>query len=550
MAEPLAGEFDYVIVGAGSAGCVLANRLSADPSVRVLLLEAGGTDSYFWLHVPMALSKVIGNPKVDWCFRSEPEAGANGRQLPVPRGKGLGGSSLINAMCYVRGHAEDYDHWRQLGNAGWSWDDVLPFFREIESVSIGSDDVRGRKGEMSITQGESPWEIVRAWHDAAVQYGIPAAADFNCGDNEGVGFVQSSVHKGRRWSAAQAFLHPVSSRPNLTIVTHAAVRRVILRDRQARGIEFWHGGALRQVDALEEVILAAGAIGSPQILQVSGIGPAQVLGAAGVTPAHELGGVGENMRDHWSIRPTYRVRNTVTMNEWVSNPVRRYLMGAYYLATRSGPLSRQPPQVCAFTRSNDRVATPDLQFHVAPYSSSRVDAPIDSEPGFSSIIAVLRPNAVGHVRISSGDARAAPQILHNFLSTPESHRVAIDGLRISRGIVAQPALARFAVEETMPGRQAQSDDDLLAFARENIMSAFHQSGTCKMGPASDAMAVVDAELRVHGIAGLRVIDASVMPVLPSGNTNVPTMMIAAKGAQMILQSRRQRHVQVRQASTA
>jgi choline dehydrogenase len=503
--------------------------------VTVLLLEAGGRDNHFWIGVPVGMPYLMGNKAVDWCFESEPEPALDGRRIAVPRGRVLGGSSSINAMCYIRGHARDYDLWRQLGNVGWGWDDVLPYFKRIERYPR-ADAAHGNDGELHVQDTRVRWEIVEAVRRAAIEAGIPETDDFNRGENEGCGYFQGTIRNGRRWSASKAFLQPAMNRPNLRVLTGAHVKALRVDGRRATGVEFWQGDEPRYAEAKGEVILAAGAIGSPQIMQLSGIGPAALLREHGIPVRLELPGVGENLQDHWHIRASYRVKNTVTLNEWVQSRVRRYAMGAYYLITRRGHMGAQPPQLCIFTRSDPSQETPNLQFHVSPASYERVGGRLHPFPGFTCGVAVLRPLGVGHVRIKSADSRAHPSILHNYLGTPEQRRVAVDTIRLIRDLVARPALARFEPEEFMPGRDVQTDDAILAYARKTVSTVFHPAGTCKMG--QDSMAVVDERLRVRGLGGLRVVDASIMPNVISGNTNAPVFMIAEKASEMIRADRR------------
>ena len=525
------GDFDYIIVGAGSAGCVLANRLSADPATRVLLLEAGGKDNNIWIKVPLGLVYLIGNPRSDWCYETEPEPECNGRRIMVPRGRMLGGSSSINGMVYVRGQPRDYDIWRQLGNAGWSWDDVLPYFKNSEDFFRGGDDLHGCNGELRVEDVRVRWDILDAFRDAAEQVGIPKTNDYNAGNYEGSAYFHMTQRRGVRWSTATAFLKPAAQRPNLRVLTNAQVKRVRIEGKRAVGVEFWQGGTLVSATVRREVIVAAGAIGSPQILQLSGIGPAALLGRHGIDVQHELAGVGENLQDHCQPRQLFRVRNTRTLNEIVNSPLRRAVMGLEYFLLRTGPMSVGPATLTAFTRSDPSQDTPNIQYHVIPATYPKLGEPPSPFPGFTASACNLRPTSRGYVRINAPDARANPAIRYNYLSTPEDQRVAIDSIRLTRLIVSAPALAKFAPEEFLPGGGADSDRELLAAARETAGTVYHPVGTCKMG--QDMMAVVDERLRVRGLAGLRVIDASIMPNLVSGNTNAPTIMIAEKGADMI-----------------
>lgn len=530
------GSFDYVIVGAGPAGCVLANRLSADPTVRVLLLEAGGRDDYIWIHIPVGYLYCMGNRRTDWCFKTEAEPGLNGRALAYPRGKVLGGCSSINGMIYMRGQARDYDQWRQLGNAGWSWDDVLPYFKRSQDQVRGADDMHGAGGEVRVEEQRLSWEILDAFREAAAETGIPKVDDFNRGNNEGCGYFQVTQRRGIRRSAARAFLHPVMKRPNLTVMTHAQARRVRLEGRRATGIAFWRDGEASLATASREVILAAGAVGSPQLLQVSGIGPGELLQRHGIAVRHALAGVGENLQDHLQLRMAYKVSNTRTLNERANRLIGRLGIGLEYALFRRGPMSMAPSQLGAFAKSDPARETPDLQYHVQPLTLDRFGEPLHAFPAFTASVCNLRPTSRGSIRITSADAREAPAIKPNYLATEEDRRVAIAAIRLTRRICAAPALARFAPEEFKPGSEYQSDAELAKAAGDIGTTIFHPVGTCRMGP--DENAVVDERLRVHGVDGLRVVDASIMPVITSGNTNAPTVMIAEKAADMIREDAR------------
>ncbi len=532
------GAFDYVIVGAGSAGCVLANRLSADPSVRVLLLEAGGKDGYLWIHIPIGYLYTMNNPRPDWCFKTEAEAGLNGRALAYPRGRVLGGCSAINGMIYMRGQARDYDHWRQLGNVGWSWSDVLPYFKRSEDFAHGADPVHGTGGEWRVEDQRLSWEILDAFRDAAAEVGIPKINDVNRGDNEGSAYFHVNQRRGVRWTTAKAFLKPVMARPNLSVLTHAQAKAIRFDGRRAIGIEFWHGDALKFAAATGDVILAAGAVGSPQLLQLSGNGPAALLHAHGVALIHDAPGVGENLQDHLQVRMAFKVNNVRTLNERANSMLGRVGMALEYILFRRGPLTMAPSQLGCFAKSDPARDTPNLEYHVQPLSLDRFGEPLHAFPAFTASVCNLRPESRGSVRIKSAEARAHPAIKPNYLSAPEDRRVVADAMRLTRRICAAKALARFAPEEFRPGAQVTSDTDLARAAGDIGTTIFHPVGTCKMG--RDPMAVVDERLRVRGVAGLRVVDASIMPTITSGNTNSPTIMIAEKAADTIREDRRSR----------
>jgi choline dehydrogenase-like flavoprotein len=532
--------YDYIIVGAGTAGCLLANRLSADPQRRVLLLEAGGDDNYRWIHIPVGYLYLMGNPRTDWCFKTAAEPGLNGRSLAYPRGKVLGGCSSINGMIYMRGQQRDYDRWRQMGNQGWSWEEVLPYFKMHEdqwALEPGAfEDLHARGGEWRVELARIRWDILDAFRDAASEAGIPKVEDFNRGNNEGCGYFHVNQRSGVRWNAAKGFLHPVAHRENLKIETHALVERLLLDGRRVTGLTLRQKGEARTVKAGREVILAAGAVGSPQILQLSGIGPGGLLASLGIEVRHELKGVGENLQDHLQVRCAYKVTGVKTMNESYRNLLRRGGFLMEYLLWKRGPMTMAPSQLGAFVRSDPSRDTPNLQYHVQPLTLPKFGEPLDPFPAFTASVANLRPTSRGWVRITSPDPAAHPEIRPNYLATADDRRVAADAIRVTRHIVSRPALARYHPQEFRPGPEVEGDDALAQAAGDIGTTIFHPVGTCKMG--GDETAVVDARLRVRGVRGLRVADASVMPAITSGNTNSPTLMIAEKAAAMILEDAR------------
>ena len=544
---------DYIICGAGTAGCLLANRLSANPKKRVLLIEAGGKDDYHWIHIPVGYLYCIGNPRTDWLYFTDEDPGLNGRSLRYPRGKVLGGCSSINGMIYMRGQARDYDHWGALGNLGWSWAECLSAFLKHEDFYKGADafhaapgfDPKGDRegGEWRVEKQRLRWDVLDAFAQAAQQAGIPHSEDFNRGDNEGVGYFQVNQRGGMRWNAVRGFLHPVLKRENLQVWTGAHIARVLLESgdagQRAAGVEIIpHGGGERETARLRaggEVLLCTGAVGTPQLLQLSGIGPAELLQRHGIAVQHALPGVGENLQDHLQVRAVYGVTGVKTLNTMASSWWGKAKIGLEFLMKRSGPMSMAPSQLGAFTRSDAAQPYPNIEYHVQPLSLDAFGEPLHAFDAFTASVCNLNPTSRGRIGIRSPDPEAAPSIQANYLSTDQDRRVAADSLRVTRRIVAQPALAKYQPKELKPGVQFESDAELAKLAGDIGTTIFHPVGTAKMGPASDAMAVVDARLKVHGIAGLRVVDASVMPTITSGNTNSPTLMIAERAAAWIVE---------------
>jgi choline dehydrogenase len=526
--------YDYIVIGAGSAGCVLANRLSANSNTRVLLIEAGVKDTNPWIHVPVGYFKTMHNPKLDWCYKTEPDEGIDGRSLQWPRGKVLGGSSSLNGLLYVRGQREDYNRWSTLGNKGWSYDEVLPFFKKSEDQERGENEYHGVGGPLKVSNLRLRRPIADFFIKAATQIGIPENSDYNGEKQEGVGYFQQTAHKGRRCSSAKGFLTPIQGRANLTIITKAQTTRILLKDKKAIGIEYLKSGQLHQVAANKEVILSAGSIGSPQLLQISGIGSKKLLEKVGVPLVLDLPGVGQNLQDHLQTRLVYKTRQR-TLNDELNNIFKRGLVGLQYALTRTGPLTLAASQVAIFTKSRPEVERPDIQFHMQPLSADKPGDGVHNFSAFTLSVCQLRPKSRGSVEIKSADPLVYPDIRPGYLANEHDCQVAIDGIKVARRIADAPALKPHIIDEFVPGRQFETDEQLLETARKFSQTIYHPTSTCKMGPNDDGMAVVNERLKVRGIQNLRVVDASIMPEIVSGNTNAPTIMIAEKGADMIIE---------------
>lgn len=533
------GSFDYIIVGGGTAGCVLANRLSQDPDISVLLLEAGGRDNWIWIHIPVGYLFCIGNPRTDWCYRTQAEPGLNGRSILYARGRVLGGSSSINAMIYMRGQARDYDNWaRAVGDPAWAWEQVLPVFKRSEDYWRGADAVHGAGGGLRVEPQRLRWDILDRFADAAGEAGIPRIDDFNRGDNFGVSRFEVNQRRGVRWNARKAFLQPALSRPNLTVVTDALIDRLSFDGNRVTGVEFARKGEPANATCRIETVLAAGSIGSPNILERSGVGAAARLQALGIPVVHDLPGVGENLQDHLQLRMIFKVQGIKTLNAMANSLWGKFMMGAEYALNRSGPLAMAPSQLGAFAKSDGARPSANLEYHVQPLSLDKFGDPLHRFPAFTASVCDLQPTSRGNVHVAARDAAAAPAIAPRYLSTEADRETAAAALRLTRKIVSMPALAPYRPEEFLPGPQFQTDVDLARAAGDVGTTIFHPVGTCKMGRSDDPQAVVDARLRVRGISRLRVADASIMPTITSGNTNAPTVMIAERAADMIRSDRK------------
>ncbi|MEL6964632.1 MAG: choline dehydrogenase [Pseudomonadota bacterium] len=534
----MAESYDFIVIGAGSAGCALANRLTEDPSNRVLLLEAGGRDWNPWIHVPVGYYKTIFNKKLNWGYETEPEPALDGRRIAWPRGRVLGGSSAINGLVYIRGQREDFQLWRQMGNQGWGWDDVLPFFKRAEDQERGADALHGEGGPLGVSDLNQTHEIIEAYVNACDEIGIPRTADFNGEDQEGVGYFQLTTKNGFRCSSAVAYLHPIDHRPNLNVVTDALVSRIVVEGKRATGVMYWQDRQLKRAEVEADVILSAGAIGSPQILQLSGIGPGDHLSELDIKVVHDLKGVGANLQDHFQARSLYRCTKPITLNDRVKSPWQKMLMGLEWVTKRSGPLTIGAGQGGIFAKTRPELETPDVQFHLILFSADKPGEPLHDFSGFTASVCQLRPESRGTVMIASRDPKDHPKIHANYLATETDRQCMVDGLKLARRLAETNAMKPLIAEEIEPGPDVDSDAAFLAYARRRGGTIFHPTSTCMMGPESNPQMVVDHRLRLHGLQGLRVADASIMPTVVSGNTNAACIMIGEKLADMIQEERR------------
>jgi len=527
-------QFDFIIVGAGTAGCLLANRLSANGKYTVALLEAGGSDNYHWVHIPVGYLYCMGNKRTDWLYKTTKQKGLNGRELNYPRGKVMGGCSSINGMIYMRGQANDYDQWRQMGNEGWSWDDVLPYFKNMEDSYEGENKFHGSGGEWKVNQQRLSWEVLDSFKEATIEAGIPQVDDFNEGNNFGVSYFKVNQNDGLRWNTVKAFLKPVKNRKNLRVISKCEVSKIILKNKKAKGVKVFRNGKSEEIYVNREIILSSGSIGSPKILELSGIGNPNILSKLGIDTEVESKNIGENLQDHLQLRVIYELENAKTLNQKANSFIGKLGIGLEYALKRTGPMSMAPSQLGLFAMSDRSHETPNLQFHVQPLSLDKFGEPLHNFPGLTASVCNLNPQSRGNVHIVSKDYKIAPSIDPNYLSTEKDKIVAAQSIKLARKIISQPAMKKYNPKEYAPGIQFQSEDDLKKVAGDIGTTIFHPVGTCAMG--TNVSSVTDSNLKVRGVEGLRIADASIMPTITSGNTNAPTLMIAEKASEMILKS--------------
>ena len=527
-------EFDFIVVGAGTAGCLLANRLSANGKYTVALLEAGGSDNYHWVHIPVGYLYCMGNKRTDWLYKTTKQKGLNGRELNYPRGKVMGGCSSINGMIYMRGQANDYDQWRQMGNEGWGWDDVLPYFKNMEDSYEGENKFHGSGGEWKVNQQRLSWEVLDSFKDATIEAGIPQVDDFNEGNNFGVSYFKVNQNDGLRWNTVKAFLKPVKNRKNLRVISKCEVSKIILKNKKAKGVKVFRNGKSEEIYVNREIILSSGSIGSPKILELSGIGNPNILSKLGIDTEVESKNIGENLQDHLQLRVIYELENAKTLNQKANSFIGKLGIGLEYALKRTGPMSMAPSQLGLFAMSDKSHETPNLQFHVQPLSLDKFGEPLHNFPGLTASVCNLNPQSRGNVHIVSKDYKIAPSIDPNYLSAEQDKIVAAQSIKLARKIISQPAMKKYNPKEYAPGIQFQSEDDLKKVAGDIGTTIFHPVGTCAMG--TNVSSVTDSNLKVRGVEGLRIADASIMPTITSGNTNAPTLMIAEKASEMILKS--------------